>query len=126
MKSAKLSIQSLINRIANTPRSTYILLTVLAITLAWIYFWGRDYLASLDEGDPVYRQCDKVYVGKVPFACQPGDLIMVDADVADKYCTDKVFTKSEQGVYCIYNGIRDDRERKTPLFRSGGFEDINR
>lgn len=70
-----------------------------------------------------YTQCEKVFVGKMPWACQPGDLIFVDADVAEKYCTEEVFSRSEDTVYCVYNGHRDDRERQTPPFKAM-FKDI--
>ena len=118
-------IESLLKKITSVQRSTYVLLLLLTAILAVAYSWGRTLYNAEDEAR-IPRQCDSVYVGKIPFACQPGDLIFVDADVADKYCTEEVFTKTETAVYCIYNGERDDRERDPSLFRTNTFGDINR
>jgi hypothetical protein len=103
----------------NTRHSVYLLIILVVALYAmheWRLYLDREYSQD-EDGLPVYTQCEKVYVGKTPFACQPGDLIFIDAEVADKYCTDKVFSRTEDSVYCIYNGIRDDRERKAPLFK---------
>ena len=118
-------MQKFLARIINIPYTTYILLAFLGAALFVTYLWGKT-LFEVSEETPRYRQCEKVYVGKTPFACQPGDSIFVDADVAEKYCTEHVFSENDESVYCIYNGVRDDRERKAPLFRSGGFGDIDR
>ena len=119
----KMIVQNLIARFTNVQRSTYILLAMLSVALLLTYLWGRTLFEEPDEAQRYY-QCEKVYVGKIPFACQPGDAILVDADVADKYCTEEVFSRTEDSVYCIYNGIRDDRERKAPLFRRRTFDEI--
>jgi len=99
--------------------SKYALYMALILTLGLfsMYQW-RGYLFEPEGKDaPKYSQCEKVYVGKTPWACQPGDAIYVDADVADKYCTDEVFSRTKDSVYCIYNGHRDDRERQISPFK---------
>lgn len=65
----------------------------------------------------VYEQCANPYVMRTPHACNEGELIFVDASVADKYCTDVVFARTEQNVYCVYNGKRDDRDRQIKRFK---------
>lgn len=107
---------------AKTKYTIYIILVFLSGLYA-MYEWRGYFQAANSDDLPVYSQCEKVYVKKTPFGCQPGDLIFVDADVADKYCTDEVFSRSKKGVYCVYNGKRDDRERKTPLFQSNKKQD---
>lgn len=90
---------------------------VLATALFAMYEWKVLIFEPAKKKEAiVYSQCDKVFVRKTPFACNPGDLIYIDADVADKYCTDKIFSRTETSVYCIYNGKRD-RERTGQLFR---------
>lgn len=105
--------------------SKYALYMALLLTagLFAMYQWQGHLFTPKHDEMPVYRQCEKVFVGKMPWACQPGDLIFVDAQVSDKYCTEKVFSRSEETVYCVYNGKRDDRERQMPIFQRR-FEDI--
>ena len=57
---------------------------------------------------PKYTQCASVYVRKSPHPCNAGDLIYIDKDVADKYCTDNIIATFEDSVYCQYNGFRED------------------
>jgi len=57
---------------------------------------------------PKYTQCASVYVRKSPHPCTAGDLIYIDIDVADKYCTRNIIAKFDDSVYCQYNGFRDD------------------
>lgn len=74
-----------------------------------VYFWEvtvNDF--SPGEYKPKYVQCENVYVRKSPHPCNAGDLIYIDLDVADKYCTDNVIARFEDSVYCQYNGFRDD------------------
>lgn len=96
---------------------------VLASALFAMYQWRGYLFEPKIEAPKQYSQCEKVFVGKNPWACQPGDLIFVDAEVADKYCTEEVITRDENTVYCVYNGKRDDRERTMPVFKST-FKDI--
>jgi hypothetical protein len=83
-----------------------------------MYQW-RLYLSGETPSDdlPEYSQCEKVFVGKVPYVCNAGELIYIDADVADKYCTEQVFTRTKDSVYCIYNGERPDRKNKLKKFK---------
>lgn len=100
--------------------SKYALYMALLLTagLFAMYQW-QGYLFEPEKGETeVYSQCEKVFVGKTPWACNPGDLIFVDAEVADKYCTEDVFKRTDEHVYCIYNGKRDDRERQMPIFQN--------
>jgi hypothetical protein len=110
-----------------TTKYALYLVALLASALLAVFEW-RAHLFDKDpqEDIPRYSQCEKVYVGKRPWACQPGDLIFVDADVADKYCTDEVFSRSDDSVYCVYNGHRDDRERHNPPFKTRTFKDIKK
>ena len=103
----------------NVSKYALYMALLLAAGLLAMYQW-RGYLFEPFAGqeNKVYSQCEKVFVGKNPWACQPGDLIFIDADVADKYCTEEVFSRSEEQVYCVYNGKRDDRERQMPIFNS--------
>lgn len=57
---------------------------------------------------PLYTQCASVYVRKSPHPCNAGDLIYIDADVADKYCTSNVIARFDDSVYCQYSGFRED------------------
>lgn len=100
----------------NVSKYALYLALLLISGLMAMYQW-QGYLFEPKAAEPkTYSQCEKVFVGKMPWACQPGDLIFVDADVADKYCTDEVFSRQQDTVYCVYNGKRDDRERHLPLF----------
>ena len=105
--------------------SKYALFLAIILTAGlFIMYQWRGYLFEPPMGEiKEYSQCEKVYVGKNPWACQPGDLIYVDAEVADKYCTEDVFSRTKDAVYCIYNGHRDDRERTMPVFQKR-FKDI--
>lgn len=96
---------------------------VLASGLFAMYQWQGYLFEPKVERPKQYNQCDKVFVGKNPWACQPGELIFVDAEVADKYCTEEVITRNDETVYCVYNGKRDDRERRVPPFQKS-FKDI--
>lgn len=74
-----------------------------------VYFWEvkvNDFSPS--QYEPKYVQCENVYVRKSPHPCNAGDLIYIDSDVAQKYCTDNIIARFEDSVYCQYNGFRDD------------------
>ena len=119
-------LKQILSKIINLPRSSFVLVVFLIFILAIAYSWGRTLYNAKNDDHRVPRQCESVYVGKVPYACQPGELIYVDADVAGKYCTEEVFAQSDNAVYCIYNGERDDRERQPSLFRTSTFGEIDR
>lgn len=100
-----------------------IVLIVPAIMLA-AYFWQVSVDASPSQDDyPIYDQCEKVFVGKTPHVCYPGELIYIDAEVAEQYCTDEVFVRTKSHVYCVYNGHRPDRTRTIKKFKK---REINR
>lgn len=72
---------------------------------------------SFERSDykPKYSQCENVYVRKSPHPCNAGDLIYIDADVADKYCGRNIIGRFGDSVYCQYNGYRDDLPKLTSL-----------
>ena len=86
----------------------FIIVSFIVAVIA-IYQWER--IAHNWEPQayvPKYTQCASVYVRKSPHPCTAGDLIYIDIDVAEKYCTDNVIAKFDDSVYCQYNGFRDD------------------
>lgn len=62
---------------------------------------------------PQYTQCASVYVRKSPHPCNAGDLIYIDRDVAEVYCTDNIIADFGDAVYCQYNGFREDLSELT-------------
>ncbi|GAB2991289.1 hypothetical protein [Psychrosphaera aestuarii] len=87
-----------------------------AVAVAVVYLWEvkvNDF--STKNYEPKYTQCENVYVRKSPHPCNAGDLIYIDADVADKYCTDNIIARFEDSVYCQYNGFREDLAEITTL-----------
>lgn len=100
-----------------STKFTLYIVAVLTAALIAMYQWGSYLLGGMSSDDiPEYNQCEKVFVGKIPYVCNPGELIYIDAEVADKYCTDEIFVKTNNSVYCIYNGERPDRDRTIKMF----------
>ena len=102
--------------IANSTKTTLYIIAVLTAALIAMYQWGSYLVGGMsNEEIPEFNQCDKVFVGKIPYVCNPGELIYIDAEVADQFCTEQVFVRTDKSVYCIYNGERPDRD--TPVKR---------
>lgn len=68
---------------------------------------------------PQYSRCASVYVRKSPHPCNAGDLIYIDIDVANRYCTKNVIARFDDSVYCQYNGFRDDLSEITAVDDNG-------
>ncbi|MBU2916956.1 MAG: hypothetical protein ACJAZB_001305 [Psychrosphaera sp.] len=102
----------------NTKSTLYILALLTAALIA-MYEWSSYLSKDVSYDDlPEFNQCEKVFVGKIPYACNQGELIYVDEDVADEFCTDKVFVRANGSVYCEYNGNRPDRTRPIKQFNT--------
>jgi len=95
------------------------ILAALSIALIVMYLW-RSSLADkkITDYEPEFNQCEKVYVGKIPYVCNPGELIYIDAEVAEEFCTDEIFVKTEEHIYCVYNGERPDRTKTIKKFNT--------
>jgi len=94
--------------------SVFKIIIFFVVAIIAIYQWER----VANEWDPEaytpeYTQCASVYVRKSPHPCNAGDLIYIDSDVAEKYCTDNVIARFEGSVYCQYNGFREDLSELT-------------
>lgn len=87
---------------------TYIILSFLFAVIAVLQYeqWVNDWDPRAYK--PLYTQCESVYVRKSPHPCNAGDLIYIDIDVAEKYCTDNIIASFDDSVYCQYNGFRED------------------
>ena len=52
------------------------------------------------------KQCEYVLVTTKPFLCARGELILVAATKADKYCSDDGFARRyDDQIYCQFNGV---------------------
>jgi hypothetical protein len=95
------------------------IIAALSIALVVMYLWRSSLTEPvLTDYQPEFNQCEKVYVGKIPYVCNPGELIYIDAEVAEEFCTDEVFVKTEDHIYCVYNGVRPDRTRTIKKFNT--------
>jgi len=102
-----------------STKITLYIIAVLAAALIAMYQWGSYLVGGMSNEDiPEFNQCEKVFVGKVPYVCNPGELIYIDAEVADEFCTDQIFVRTDNSVYCIYNGNRPDRTRTINKFNT--------
>lgn len=99
----------------NQKVAWYLIALLLAAFLAMYQWRHKISYFSQQDNTPVFNQCENVYVKKTPFGCKKGELIYIDVDVADKYCTDQVFVRNKKAVYCEYNGNRDDRDDDAPM-----------
>ena len=102
----------------NKHKTVFYIVALLTAALLAMYQWGSYLVGSISNEDtPEFNQCEKVFVGKIPYVCKPGELIYIDADVAEEFCTDEVFVRTDKSVYCVYNGNRPDRERTIKKFK---------
>lgn len=55
---------------------------------------------------PDLQQCEYVVVTTKPFLCARGELILVAAAKAKKYCSDEGFSQQyDDQIYCQFNGV---------------------